>query len=92
MSFRGEKKLFGLMTPNVRAALPRSTRGVTFSVEAMEARASLSGIAVNPGVICGFNPQPDPPARSALIGQIGATTNGSQSAAPFHFDVPPGPC
>jgi hypothetical protein len=92
MFFRRERKLFGLMAPNARAALPRYTRRVTFSIESMEARASLSGLALNPDVICGFNPQPDPPARSALIGQLGATTNGSAPPAPLHFEVPPGPC
>ena len=92
MFFRNERKRFGLMALNSRAASPRCTRRLTLSIEPVEDRVSLSGIAVNPGVICGFNPQPDPPARSALIGQPGGTTSGSQSAAPFHFDVPPGPC
>jgi hypothetical protein len=92
MFFRSERRLFGLTASKARAALPRCTRRVAFSIESVESRASLSGITViNPGLICEFNPQPDPPARSALIGQPGATANALQSA-PLHFDVPPGPC
>ena len=33
--------------------------------------AVLPSPVVNPGVIRGFNPQPDPPARLAFIGTFG---------------------
>jgi hypothetical protein len=92
MFFRSEKKLFGLMASKARAASPQHTRRVTVAIESLEPREALSGLVLNPGVICGFNPQPDPPARSALVAQLGATTNGSAPSAPLHFEVPPGPC
>ena len=85
MFFRSERKLFGLIESKALTALPRDSRSATLAIESLERRESLSGHAVNPAVICGFNPQPDPPARSALIGHL-------DSATPLHSDVPPWPC
>jgi hypothetical protein len=97
MLFRTERRRFSRMELRAQAARPRCARRLTLVVESAEVRASMSGLVVNPGVICGFNPQPDPRARLALVGLVGSATNGSQTgAAPVgtahQTDVPPGPC
>jgi hypothetical protein len=104
MIFRTARESFRLMESGARTAIPRRTHRLTLGIDCMEDRASLSGLGVNPGVLVGFNPQPDPPARSALIGPLDAATNRSHAgtaplltaplalASTLRFEVPPGPC
>jgi hypothetical protein len=92
MFFLGDRRLFALKQLKARTALPRDTRPASLAIESLERRESLSGLVTNPAVLCGFNPQPDPPARAAQFGHFDSSTNGSQSPPPLHFDVPPGPC
>lgn len=59
---------FQPQSPRRDRTTSRRGRRARPAIEAAESRLSLSGFAVaQVGAICGFNPQPDPPAMRAGI-------------------------
>jgi hypothetical protein len=67
MTLRITKAIFGRGVSGAHEAASRRSRPASPRVEAMETRVSLSGLAASSNVVYSFNPQPDPPSRSAQI-------------------------